>query len=123
MGDRIGGTAYPDEISFQPWAKARFDAFQKLGDARFNMDPRRDCFPLGMPRNMSEPVPLGIPQMPDQIVILLENDHTPRHIFLDTPEHPKEVSPTWMGHSIGKWDGDTLVADTAVLRAEHFVHF
>jgi hypothetical protein len=121
MGDRIGGNTDPAEISFQPWAKARFDAFQKLGDGRAKMDPRRDCFPLGMPRDMYEPVPLEILQAPDQIVILLENDHIARHIFLDMPQHPKDISPSWMGHSIGKWDGDTLIVDTVALRPETFI--
>jgi hypothetical protein len=121
MGDRIGGNTNPSEISMQPWAQARFDAFQKLGDDRSKMDPRRDCFPLGMPRNMYEPVPLEILQMPDQIVILLENDHINRHIFLDVAEHPKDANPSWMGHSIGKWDGDTLVVDTVALRPETFI--
>jgi hypothetical protein len=121
MGDRIGGNTNLAEILMQPWAQARFDSFQKLGDARSTMDPRRDCFPLGMPRDMYEPVPIEILQIPDQIVVLLENDHINRHIFLDMAEHPKDVNPSWMGHSIGRWDGDTLVVDTVALRPETFI--
>jgi len=103
------------------WAQAKFDAYQKLGDDRYKMDPRRDCFPLGMPRDMYEPVPLEILQSPDQVVILLENDHINRHIFLNMTEHPKDLSPTWMGHSIGHWEGDTLVVDTVALHGETFL--
>jgi hypothetical protein len=121
MGDRIGGTVKPGEMVMTPWAQAKFDAYTKLGDGRAKMDPRRDCFPLGMPRDMYEPVPIEILQMPDQVVILLENDHIARHIFLDMPEHPKDLSPTWMGHSIGHWEGDTLVVDIVALRGETFV--
>lgn len=121
MGDRIGGNVKPGDIVMTPWAQAKFDAYTKLGDGRSKMDPRRDCFPLGMPRDMYEPVPIEIVQSPDQIVILLENDHISRHIFLDTTEHPKELSPTWMGHSIGHWEGDTLVVDTVALRGETFI--
>jgi hypothetical protein len=120
MGLRIGAINQGD-ISFQPWAKARYDAFVSLGDARSKQDSRRDCFPLGMPRNMYEPVPIEIIQQPDQVVILMENDHIFRHIFLDLAEHPKDVNPSWMGHSIGKWDGDTLVVDTVALRPESFL--
>ena len=35
-----------------------------------------------------------------------------REIWTDGSEHPKDLAPTWMGHSTGKWDGDTLVVDT-----------
>jgi hypothetical protein len=121
IGDRIGGTVKPGEMVMTPWAQAKFDAYTKLGDGRAKMDPRRDCFPLGMPRDMYEPVPIEILQMPDQIVILLENDHIARHIFLDVTEHPKDLSPTWMGHSIGHWEGDTVVVDIVGLRGETFV--
>lgn len=121
MGDRIGGIVKPGEMVMTPWAQAKFDAYAKLGDDRAKMDPRRDCFPLGMPRDMYEPVPIEIIQTPEQVIILLENDHIARHIFLDQAEHPKDVSPTWMGHSIGHWDGNTLVVDTVALRGETFV--
>lgn len=123
MGDRIGGNVKPGEIVMTPWAQAKFDAYTKLGDARSKMDPRRDCFPLGMPRDMYEPVPIEILQTPDQIVILLENDHIARHIFLDVTEHPKDVSPSWMGNSIGHWETDTLVVDTVAVHGETFVDF
>jgi hypothetical protein len=121
MVDRIGGNVKPGDMVMTPWAQAKFDAFTKLGDGRSKMDPRRDCFPLGMPRDMYEPVPIEILQLSDQIVMLLENDHISRHIFLDTTEHPKDLSPSWMGHSIGHWEGDTLVVDTVALHGETFL--
>jgi hypothetical protein len=121
MGDRIGGNVKPGDMVMTPWAQAKFDAFTKLGDDRSKMDPRRDCFPLGMPRDMYEPVPIEILQKPDEVVILLENDHISRHIFLNISEHPKDLNPSWMGHSIGHWEGDTLVVDTVALRGETFL--
>jgi hypothetical protein len=45
------------------------------------------------------------------LVVLTEGDLT-RQIFLDGRAHPKEVNPTWLGHSTGRWEGDTLVVDT-----------
>ncbi len=39
-----------------------------------------------------------------------------RQIYLDGREHPKDLDPSWTGHSIGKWDGDTLVIDTVSLQ-------
>ena len=40
------------------------------------------------------------------------NAHTYRQIFMDGRKHPEDPSPTWYGHSVGRWDGDTLVVDT-----------
>jgi hypothetical protein len=70
-----------------------------------------------MPANAS-PITRAFPykfvQTPPLIVVLHEND-TPgvRQIFLDGRSHPKDMNPTWEGHSIGHWEKDTLVADTA----------
>ena len=44
--------------------------------------------------------------------MLFEYDHFVRHIFTDGRNHPKDLPSTWMGDSIGKWDGGTLVVDT-----------
>ena len=49
------------------------------------------------------------------MLILLEKDHWIRRIYTDGREHPKGYPITWMGHSIGKWDGDTFVADTVFI--------
>ena len=45
--------------------------------------------------------------------ILTEDVFSYRQIFLDGRDHSKDADPTWMGYSIGKWEGDTLVVDTA----------
>src|SRR5262249_19220700 len=49
-----------------------------------------------------------------KLLIALLNYESPSHreIFLDGRDHPKDLEPTWTGHSIGKWEGDTLVVDT-----------
>ncbi|HYK60538.1 MAG TPA: carboxypeptidase-like regulatory domain-containing protein [Bryobacteraceae bacterium] len=70
-----------------------------------------------MPANAA-PVTRAFPykfvQTPSLIVVLHESD-TPgvRQIFLDGRGHPEDMNPTWEGHSIGHWEGDTLVVDTA----------
>jgi hypothetical protein len=46
------------------------------------------------------------------LVILSPWGDPPRQVFLDGREHPKDLNPTWLGHSIGHWEGDTLVVDT-----------
>jgi hypothetical protein len=49
---------------------------------------------------------------PNLLVILLDFPGDTRQVFLDGRAHPKELEPTWLGHSIGRWEGDTLVVDT-----------
>lgn len=75
-------------------------------------DPEAQCLPTGVPRR--DPYPSKILQMPNLVVILYEgNIHSYRQIFLDQKEHPKDLNPTWYGHSIGRWEGnDVLVVDT-----------
>ncbi|HEY7338898.1 MAG TPA: carboxypeptidase-like regulatory domain-containing protein [Bryobacteraceae bacterium] len=51
-------------------------------------------------------------QTPTLLVMLIEFPGDTRQVFLDGRAHPKELEPTWLGHSIGRWDGDTLVVDT-----------
>jgi hypothetical protein len=51
-------------------------------------------------------------QTPTLLVILEEFPGDTRQIFLDGRAHPKEMDPTWLGHSIGRWEGETLVVDT-----------
>jgi hypothetical protein len=58
------------------------------------------------------PMPLEIVQTPAKIVILYEAFRAYRIIPLrDDLKHPDDLVPTWMGDSVGRWDGDTLVVD------------
>jgi hypothetical protein len=75
-------------------------------------DPEARCLPGGVPRAI--PYHHQIVQTPKLMLILFEgNIHTFRQIFLDRAEHPKDLKPRWYGDSIGAWDGDTLVVDSA----------
>jgi len=65
-----------------------------------------------VPRILLMPFPLQIVQTPGQMIMIFEYDHYVRQIYLDRREHPKDLSPTWMGDSIGRWEGSTLVVDT-----------
>jgi hypothetical protein len=68
------------------------------------------CLPPGVPAATMMPYPLQIVHRPDVVVILYEAYNLFRVIRV-TPEHPVDLDPTWMGHSIARWDGDTLVVD------------
>jgi hypothetical protein len=94
-------------FDLQPWAAAL------LKERRDNLskdDPEGFCLPAGVPR--ISPFPQKTIQTPAVLVILEEgNVHSYRQIFLDGRGHSKQ-DQLWMGDSIGKWDGDTLVVDT-----------
>lgn len=80
-----------------------------------SQDPILNCLPPGVPRIMLIPFPMQIVQIPGEVIMLFEYDHYIRHIHMDRRAHPKELDLTWMGDSIGWWDGNTLVVDTAGL--------
>ncbi len=74
-------------------------------------DPEANCLPTGVPRHA--PYPWRILQYPTHYFFLFEgNIHSYRQIFMDGREHPSDPNPTWYGHSVGHWEGDTLVIDT-----------
>jgi hypothetical protein len=76
--------------------------------------PGANCLPLGLPIIEPQPgYPLKIIQEPDLVVILYELYGGFRQIFLDGRTLPKDPNPTWLGYSVGRWDGDAFVVDTA----------
>ena len=101
-----------------PWGEMRYRAAKpSFGPRSVAIGETNDpvyhgCFPPGVPRVYLHPFPIQIVQIPDQVIILYEYDNLSRHIYTDGRKHNMDVSPTWMGDSIGKWEGDTLVADT-----------
>jgi hypothetical protein len=72
----------------------------------------KQCLPPGTPRIYLQPFPFQMVPTAKGILMIYEYDHTVRQIFTDGRPHPEDILPTYMGHSIGKWDGDTLVVDT-----------
>ncbi len=85
---------------------------RKILEARHSQeDPQASCLPSGVPR--ISPYPWRILQTPTYIFILFEgNIHSYRQIFMDGRGHPSDLDPTWYGHSIGRFEGKTLVVDT-----------
>jgi hypothetical protein len=106
------------EPAFQPWAEAKYKA-AKPGYGPHatpdSQDPVLNCYPPGVPRIMLIPFPMQIIQIPGQLMMVFEYDHFVRFIDLERRQHPKDLSPSWMGDSIGRWEGDTLVVDTVGL--------
>jgi hypothetical protein len=97
-------------IAFQPWAEA------VLKDRQANqLEPHTRCKPSGVARQFLTPYGVEIVDLPDiQRVFIFDigGPHTYRTIYTDGRSHPLKPEPSYYGHSIGWWDGDTLVVDT-----------
>ena len=120
-----GATFNPKEApSFQPWAETKWNANKNddpgqplITNGRVDLDPTvATCFPTGMPRLMTEVFPFEILQVRDRVLILFEKDYAVGHIWTDGRKLPEDPDPSYMGQSIGRWDGDTLVVDTIGLK-------
>jgi hypothetical protein len=102
-----------------PAAQARYDAIMAKARAGTPVaDPGALCLPAGMPRVMVMTYPMEILQTPGQVTIIAEWSSQTRRIFTDGRPHPADPDPTYQGHSIGHWEGDTLVIDTVGVRAD-----
>jgi hypothetical protein len=86
--------------------------YKQRNDDKLQGSPMIRCLPAGVPRLDAYPAPFKIVQTRDLVVILYESQTLFRQIFLDGRAHPKDPQPTWLGYSIGKWDGDILVVET-----------
>ncbi len=69
------------------------------------------CLPPGVPAATMQPYPMQIVEKPGLVVMLYEAYHLFRVIPTDGRPHPADLDPTWMGNSVGRWEGDTLVVD------------
>ncbi len=105
------GQFKPGEIPLLPWAKTLMESRKPEND------PHAYCLPMGVPRQAGS-YPWRFVQWPTHkqathIFMLWEgNIHSFRQIFMDGRKHPEDPDPTWFGHSIGHWEGGTLVIDS-----------
>jgi len=97
----------PEAPALLPWAN---DVWKNRLSTAFRDHPDGFCLP-------GDPTPTialfyKFVQTKGLLLLLFEHEPHYRQIFLDGRAHPQQADPTWMGHSVGKWDGDTLVVDT-----------
>ena len=112
-GGGRGGAKSEPQVPFQPWAAAVYN-YNSANNSKY--DPEGYCLPPGGPRMMATPYPMEIIQLPEQkrIIMIFEGaTHVWREIHMDGRPHPQgdELNPTFLGHSVGRWEGDTLVVD------------
>lgn len=100
----------PTPAQMLPWAQQEWE---RRRDRAFEGMPTSRCLP--MDPTLTLPFFYKIVQTPTLLVHLFEADPHYRQAFLDGRAHPTDVDPTWMGHTIGHWEKDTLVLDTVGL--------
>lgn len=91
-----------------PFLPAALEAFNNLDS---ESDPIAICKPAGVPRVMNLNFGMEIVQTPQVVYFLMEYDQTLRRVVIGGT-HPENPDPTWFGHSVGHWEGRTLVVDT-----------
>ena len=95
----------------EPLTPAAAEIFRQHSEAgAFN--PTLNCLPDGVPHADLLPEPFKIIQTPGEMLMLYEVETTFRQIFTDGRKQLIDPRPTWMGYSVGKWEGDTLAIDT-----------
>jgi len=107
----------PAPPSLQPWAADELKARQANA---FRDAPVSFCLPDPTP---TAPFLQRIVQTPTMIVALFEEEPHYRQVFVDGRAHPADADPTWMGHSVGHWEEDTLVVDTVGFNDKSWVVF
>ena len=101
------------ELSFTPEGAKRW--------AGPRIDYTAYCLPWGYSRAGQVEYPLEIVQKPDRLAFLFESNNIFHVVYTDGRDHPKEPDPKWLGHSIGKWEGDTLVIDTIGFNGKTYI--
>jgi hypothetical protein len=107
-----GARVHIDTVPLQNWARALTNYRHELSLAS---EPYTRCKPAGGPRQFMSPYGLELVDFPEAqriVVFNISNSQTFRTIYMDGRTHPRNPAPSFLGHSIGWWDGDTLVIDT-----------
>jgi hypothetical protein len=109
----------PEEPEMQPWAEEKYNAVKqgKARDSNFTgCTPQSPTDLMLDNRRRYE-----LRQFPDMVLILFDEDHLVRQIYLDGRGHPDGSQTTWMGHSTGKYEGATLVIDTVGFNDKNWI--
>jgi hypothetical protein len=113
-----GATYTKAEPELTPWAAEKYKLAKSSNGGQYTLETTNDpvltkCDPPGLPRVYFHPYPFEFVNTPTYTLMLYEYDHVVRRIYTDGRPIPKEPDPSWMGYSVGHWDGDTtFVVDT-----------
>jgi hypothetical protein len=99
-----------------PYGQERLDASRPMVGPRAipgqENGPTLNCDPDGPPRVLNLPNPFEIVQTPGRVFMFFEEQHVWRTIWADGRQLPKDPDPSWLGYSVGRWEGDTFVVET-----------
>jgi len=99
-----------EQVPFQQWARELHASRNALGGAE---DPHTRCKPSGGGRMFQTPYGTEILDAGDTVFMMgIGSPHSWRQIYMDGRTHPANLEPGFYGHSVGHWEGDTLVVDT-----------
>jgi len=99
----------PGEMPLQPGAAK---VYEERIETNGKDHPGVRCLPSGIPEKLSVPDGVKIVQTPDVTLFLWDSRTIFRQVFTDGRSFPKDPQPTWMGYSIGHWEGETFVIET-----------
>jgi hypothetical protein len=110
----------PDgRLPYHPWARAERIS-RELPERGYD-DPTAHCFVAGVPRSHYTPSPFQILQPPGYLVVLFER-MSYRVIPIDDRSHLPDTIRLWMGDSVARWEGDTLVVETRNLNGKAWLN-
>jgi hypothetical protein len=107
------GVVEGNELPYLPAAAAKK---KENFENRLTADPEVKCYMPGVPRAAYLPYPFQIVQTPKYVLMAYEYAGANRTIFMD--KAPPPPADSWMGHSVGRWEGDTLVVDVTAQNDE-----
>jgi hypothetical protein len=109
------------DIPFQDWARELFN-YRRINTDRDS--PHARCKPSAGPRQITTAYGVemvDLPELKQMIIFDVGGPHTFRVIYMDGRAHPKDLEPSYYGHSIGRWEGDTLVVDSIGFNEKHWI--
>jgi hypothetical protein len=108
-----------------PWGQARFDSAHALQGNKAIAGKEDNsalrCEPSGPPQVLILPNPWEIVQIPGRVLMFFEEQHIWREIWTDGRALPKDSDPSWLGYSVGRWEGDTFVVETVGFNDKEWV--
>jgi hypothetical protein len=111
FGGVPGGPGWTADLPTQPTLKPGAEKFRVIRGPN-DAGATADCMPLVGPRSFGVPYQFQMVQSANDVVILHEYPGIFRLIPTDGTPHQEDPDPAWLGHSVGRWEGDTLVVDT-----------
>jgi hypothetical protein len=108
-----------------PWGQEKFDSAKPLSGAKAVAGKEDNsalrCEPSGPPQVLVLPNPWEIVQVPGRVLMFFEEQHIWRTIWTDGRPLPKDPDPSWLGYSVGHWEGDTFVVETVGFNDKEWV--